>query len=667
MSICKAIRLPVAGAAAAALWSVSASAAEFDFYGSLRIQGEAVNPDVEAIDDYTGLRDAYSRIGFKASQQLTDGVTGYAQFELPFDSANLAVQDPWNQDEDIRIAKIGVKGGLGDISVGQMWMPYYNAIAYPVDMFSSYYSGFATYTTFRQGDTVSYYSPSFGGFSGAVAYSHENGAAETDGDLDDRLQATVSYSLDSLTVSGGVDDLGGADDSRIWGASLMWQATDDLFIGAKYEQHDSDIDNGYGADGDAAMNLYAGYTLGKNTFKAMVADVDNYGEQVIHLGIDHQYTKSLKFFAEYYSEQDSAAITTKRGGAAETCWTCDGGWVGTVGMRYDFGASTESERQSSLAMNSSPIDFAFYASVRVAAESVDPDGSALNSYSGLRDAYSRIGATADYAIDNDTSIYAKLELPFDIPNKAVQDPWDQDEDIRIGKVGVKGAFGDLAVGQMWLPYYNAIAYPVDMFSSYYSGFATFTSFRKGDTIAYYTPSWSGLSGAVAYSEENGAAESDGDLDDRLQATVSYSLDKLTLAGGVDDLGGADDSRIWGASAMWQATDDLYIGAKYEQQDSDIDTGYGADGDAAMNLYAGYTLGKNTFKAMLADVDNYGEQVIHLGIDHQYSKSLKFFAEYYSEEETAAITTKRGGAAETCWACDGGSVVTAGLRWDFGAP
>ena len=42
-----------------------------------------------------------------------------------------------------------------------MWMPYYNAIAYPVDMFSSYYSGFATYTTFRQGDTISYYTPSF--------------------------------------------------------------------------------------------------------------------------------------------------------------------------------------------------------------------------------------------------------------------------------------------------------------------------------------------------------------------------------------------------------------------------------------------------------------------------------------------------------------------------
>jgi hypothetical protein len=206
-----------------------------------------------------------------------------------------------------------------------------------------------------------------------------------------------------------------------------------------------------------------------------------------------------------------------------------------------------------------------------------------------------------------------------------------------------------------------------MFSSYYSGFATYTTFRKGDTIAYYTPSFAGLSAAAAYSDENGAAENNGTPDDRWQATVSYNIGDLTLSGGLDDLGGANDSKIWGASLMWQATEALFIGAKYEEQDSDIDSGYGADGDAAMNLYAGYTVGKNTFKAMIADVDNYGEQIIHLGFDHQYRDDLKFFAEYYSEEETAAITTKYGGAAETCFACDGGYVIAAGLRFDFGAP
>jgi predicted porin len=285
----------------------------------------------------------------------------------------------------------------------------------------------------------------------------------------------------------------------------------------------------------------------------------------------------------------------------------------------------------------------------------------------LRDAYSRIGFKASHDFGNDITAYGHLELPLDVANLAVQDPWDQDEDIRIGKLGVKGGFGDLAIGQMWLPYYNAIAYPVDMFSSYYSGFATFTSFRKGDTITYYTPSFAGLSAAAAYSDKKGAARNSGNPDNRWQATVSYNTGDLTLSGGLDDLGGADDLKIWGASVMWQATDALFISAKYEQHDSDIDSGYGADGDAAMNLYAGYTVGKNTFKAMFADVDNYGENIVHLGLDHQYREDLKFFVEYYSEQDTAAITTKRGGKADTCWACDGGHVVAAGLRYDFGAP
>lgn len=318
--------------------------------------------------------------------------------------------------------------------------------------------------------------------------------------------------------------------------------------------------------------------------------------------------------------------------------------------------------------NALALDFSFYGSIRVHAEAVQPDNdTVMDSYTGWRDAYSRLGFKANHAFNDTTSAYAQLELPLDIPNKAVQDPWDQEEDIRIAKIGLRGGFGDLSVGQMWMPYYNAIAYPVDMFSSYYSGFATYTTFRKGDTLAYYSPSFGGLSGSFGYSLDNGAMDRNGDQDDRLQATLSYDFGDLTLSGGLDDLGGVNDLRIWGLSAAWQATDALYVGAKYEMHDSDINSGYGADGDVAKNIYAGYTLGKNTYKVMLADVDNYGENILHLGWDHQYRDDLKFFVEYYNEEQTAAITEKYGGINETCWSCDGGYVVATGLRFDFAAP
>lgn len=312
-----------------------------------------------------------------------------------------------------------------------------------------------------------------------------------------------------------------------------------------------------------------------------------------------------------------------------------------------------------MATNADDINFDFYGSARVHAESVQPDDtSALDSYTGVRDAYSRIGFNADYALSENVELFAQLELPLDLANKAVQDPWDQDQDIRVAQIGLRGDFGTFAYGQMWMPYYNAIAYPVDMFSTYYSGFATFTSFRLGDTIAYYSPSFGGFSVAAAWSDSNGA-----DGDDRYQLTASYSFGDTTLAAGLDDLGGDFNSRIWGVSLM-HTIGGLYIGAKYEVHDSDIDSGYGADGDSAVNLYAGYTLGKNTFKLMLANVDNYGEGIVHLGVDHQLKDQLKLFAEYYYEEETAAITEKRGGLNETAWAASGGQVFAAGVRYDF---
>lgn len=136
---------------ACVLLSNSAYALEYDFYGSLRFAAESVRADQTAnLDDYTSWRDAYSRLGVRASHTINDDLSAFATLELPLDIPNKSVQDPWNQTEDIRVAKVGIKGNFGSLSAGQMWMPYYNAIAYPVDMFSTYYSGFATFTTFRK-------------------------------------------------------------------------------------------------------------------------------------------------------------------------------------------------------------------------------------------------------------------------------------------------------------------------------------------------------------------------------------------------------------------------------------------------------------------------------------------------------------------------------------
>jgi len=337
---------------APALAEEGAGGFKADLYGSLRFQGEYVDPRRHAVlDDYWGVRDAYSRLGARLSYGW-EPVTLFGHLEVPLDLANFRIQGPYEQNDtpahhagqitdSLRVGKIGLRGGFGSLAWGQDWLPYYNAIAAPVDMFSSYYSGFGTFTAFRRNHLLAYYSPEMAGFSISAGYVHEGGDPEHNGrDYADRYQLTASYRFGITVLAAGLDQAGGADRSRLYGLSLQHNAAGlgpgDLYVGAKIERFDSRVKTGFGADGDMAANLFLGYTMGQNTFKLMLAKVENYGDRVWHLGFDHQLTASLKLFAEYYNERETAAITTRRGGAADTAWAADGGQVFLMGARFDF-------------------------------------------------------------------------------------------------------------------------------------------------------------------------------------------------------------------------------------------------------------------------------------------------------------------------------------------
>ena len=306
---------------------VMAQEVTFDFYGSARFQVESVNPD--GADSYTGARDAYSRIGFNAEYAPTDNFAIVGQFELPLDLANREVRDPDSAAQDIRIAQIGVTGDFGGLYYGRQWLPYYNAIAYPVDMFNSYYTGFATFAFFRVNDTLSYYSPSFSGFSFAGSWSKDGGSENAAGDSDDQITLTASYSFDDTTLSVGMSDFNGKYNARVYGVSAM-HSVGDWYFGAKYEVADNDGKS----DGDYRANLFASYTLGQHTFKGMVAKSEGYGEDVWHVGYGFQARSDLTLFAEYYSEDEGAAISDQKRVGTEA--VTDGGSAFAVGARFDF-------------------------------------------------------------------------------------------------------------------------------------------------------------------------------------------------------------------------------------------------------------------------------------------------------------------------------------------
>lgn len=321
---------------------------QVDWYASLRLQAESVHPDERsAASRYTGLRDAYSRVGVSVQHALSPALTLNGQLELPLDMANLSVQDPYDQGDNgrdnperLRIARIGLQGDWGAVHWGQQWMPYYNAVSAPVDAFSSYYSGFATYTVFRVRHTVAYTSPSFRGLSASAAYAPAKGNRRSTSRIDDeRVQVALSYDLGATRLAAALDDRGdaGYGRNRLYGLSAThragaWQ------MAAKYERFDTGNHNpgSFSRDGNEAVNLLVTHQRGDNTIKVMLARVEGYGENIVHLGIDHQYNPQLKFFAEFYSEAETAAITTRGDGLSGFRAATSGGHAWLLGLRRDF-------------------------------------------------------------------------------------------------------------------------------------------------------------------------------------------------------------------------------------------------------------------------------------------------------------------------------------------
>lgn len=319
-----------------------------DFYASLRSQVEAVAPDRdERLDSYVGFRDAYSRVGVKIDYPLGAALALTGQLELPVDTANFRMRDPYDQGdagrphgERIRLAQIGVRSGFGTLSYGQQWMPYYNAIAAPVDMFSSYYSGFATYTVFRVAQTLAYTTPDIAGFSLSAGYTGSSGNARSTSRIDARRrQLALSYAFGNTRLAAGVDDRGdaGYGRNRLLGLSASHQAGP-LYLAAKYERFDSGNrqPGGFSSDGNEAVNLFGSYAMGKTTFKLMLARVENYGDDIVHLGVDHQFSDDFKVFAEYYREGSTAVLTPRRGGLDDFDAGISGGQALAVGLRVDF-------------------------------------------------------------------------------------------------------------------------------------------------------------------------------------------------------------------------------------------------------------------------------------------------------------------------------------------
>jgi hypothetical protein len=308
----------------------SAQDVSAELYSSLRLHLNAQEVDAAFDGGSTselGLTDAYSRVGGRVKAQL--GETEFSgTLELGINSADLEIGDPsFFEDEDFRIMSVKAKGDWGTLLVGKDWLPYYNAVGYPVDYFSSVYAGYSTYAFFRE-DQIAYTTPTYGGVSATVARMKRTGGGPRG------WHYTASYSNEGLTFAVGREDMdNGVGDTQ--GASISY-TSGPYYVAAKYENADGLGD---------IYNLFGQYSVGKWDLKAGVGLGDQFAGDSVHAGFDYKLRDNFKLFGEVYSEELNYAILRNGAESASDYFGAGGfgarqnGRVAALGFRWDVSTS----------------------------------------------------------------------------------------------------------------------------------------------------------------------------------------------------------------------------------------------------------------------------------------------------------------------------------------
>lgn len=345
----------IAAAVAAGLAAPLAANAEVTVYGQL--QAEIANIDVSGptgVDPIPMQRSDVAqnesaitmadnkrgRLGFKASQDLGNGLTALAQFEWQVDTTTGDVNDGQ------RIGMVGLRGGFGQVEFGRLKTAYKYTGGVAYDPFVCTFleardeSGAMFGSSFGQNgfwnDSVAY-KGDFGNVGVWINYGVEEGTG-----LDD----------DPLTTGDGNDESGGANMGDISAAlkfsgdafeAFVAHSSDDSSelamnkIGGQFKLAGMKISAQY-EDGTTAADLdqnfaFIGlqYALGQNVLVAQIgqSEIDQAGggsreADYFTVGAIHKLSKQTRVFAGY------------RDTSTETAGVSNDGSALSVGMRVDF-------------------------------------------------------------------------------------------------------------------------------------------------------------------------------------------------------------------------------------------------------------------------------------------------------------------------------------------
>lgn len=226
-------------------------------------------------EDVQNVESRASRIGFKGSEDLGDGLKLIWKVESQVDIANsLNTSGTYWKG---RNAYIGLAGGWGTFLYGRHDTPLKMSTG-RLDLFSDEladYNATAGFIDRRSDQTIAYISPSWSGLTLAGAIIPD-GDFDGGGDFAGGWSIAAMWTLNSIYLSAAYEDITDLRDdytqdkfdNKIWRIGAGWDIGN-FWIGGVYENEDADLKN----DLDK-YQISGSYTFGNNKIKAMWADHD---------------------------------------------------------------------------------------------------------------------------------------------------------------------------------------------------------------------------------------------------------------------------------------------------------------------------------------------------------------------------------------------------------
>ena len=176
-----------------------------NLYGSFRI-------NLHSQDGETSIENSGSRWGMKGTPEVSEGLNVVYRYEQGLDLGNAGLASAKLADDgetvtDVssggRLSFIGVSGGFGSITTGQIWSAYYNHVGVVTDIGIN--NSYAGHSTARTGSTLSYAAN-----TGPVSFQVDvqmdsNGAVENN---------SVDMTQVGVTLDTGVATIGVAGSSK---------------------------------------------------------------------------------------------------------------------------------------------------------------------------------------------------------------------------------------------------------------------------------------------------------------------------------------------------------------------------------------------------------------------------------------------------------------------